>query len=47
MSGIKVLIDTNVVLDFLFARKPYMESAKKIMRLCKDDRVKKIIVISK
>ena len=35
----KILIDTNVLIDYLIAREPYIESAKKIMRLCADKKV--------
>jgi len=30
----KILIDTDVILDFLFDRKPFSESASKILSLC-------------
>ncbi|HNS41310.1 MAG TPA: PIN domain-containing protein [Taishania sp.] len=30
----KVLIDTDVILDFLFDRKPYSDNATKILALC-------------
>lgn len=30
----KVLIDTDVILDFLFDRKPYSDNATKILTLC-------------
>lgn len=31
---LKVFIDTDVILDFLFDRKPYSESAAKVLSLC-------------
>ena len=34
-----VLIDTNVVLDFLTMRQPYYEDAKAVIRICAGDKV--------
>ena len=36
----KVLIDTDVILDFFFDRKPFSESATKIFSLCESSRLK-------
>lgn len=36
----KILIDTNVLIDYLMQRTPYLTDAKKIILLCKDRRVK-------
>ena len=36
----KILIDTNVLIDYLMQRTPYLADAKKIILLCKDSRVK-------
>ncbi len=36
----KVLIDTDVILDFFFDRKPFSESATKIFSLCESNRLK-------
>jgi len=35
-----VLIDTDVILDFFFDRKPYSEDASKILSLCENGRIK-------
>ena len=35
-----ILVDTNVVLDFLVVRKPYFDNAKQIIWLCAEDKVK-------
>ncbi len=35
-----ILVDTNVILDFLVKREPYFESAKKVMQLCAEEKVK-------
>jgi len=35
-----VLIDTNVILDFFFDRKPYSEEASRILSLCEKGEVK-------
>lgn len=32
----RVLIDTNVLLDFLMGRKPYFDLADHILKLCSD-----------
>lgn len=34
MKSITVLIDTNIILDWIMARQPNMEYAKKIMEMC-------------
>lgn len=36
----KILIDTNVLLDYLLEREPFFEDAKEIMVLCTDGKVK-------
>jgi predicted nucleic acid-binding protein len=35
----KVLIDTDVILDFFFDRKPFSESASKILTLCESKEI--------
>ena len=35
----RVLVDTNIVLDYLLQREPYAESAKKIVVACKQKKV--------
>ncbi|MDY4478246.1 MAG: PIN domain-containing protein [Roseburia faecis] len=35
----RVLVDTNIVLDYLLEREPYAESAKKIVVACKQKKV--------
>ena len=35
----RVLVDTNIVLDYLLEREPYAESAKKIVVACKQQKV--------
>ena len=36
----KVLIDTDVILDFFFDRKPFSEDSAKILSLCENGRIK-------
>lgn len=36
----KILIDTNVLLDYLLEREPFFEDAKKIILSCTDGKVK-------
>ena len=36
----KILIDTNVLLDYLLEREPFVEDAKEIIRACTDGKVK-------
>lgn len=35
----KVLIDTNVLIDFILIRKPYATDAEKILLLCKNKKI--------
>lgn len=35
----KILIDTDVILDFLFDRKPYSEDSTKILALCESGKI--------
>lgn len=35
-----ILVDTNVVLDFLVVRKPYFDNAKQIFLMCAEDKIK-------
>ena len=37
MKNLKILIDTNVLLDFLSKREPFWGDATKIIKLCKND----------
>ena len=39
----KVLIDTNVMLDFLSQRPPFYESANQIIQLCAEERIQGFI----
>lgn len=39
----RVLIDTNVLLDYLLMREPFFESAKEIMQLCSDCKIQACI----
>ena len=36
----KVLIDTDVILDFFFDRKPFSEDSAKILSLCENGKIK-------
>ena len=36
----KVLIDTNVLLDFLLGREPYFSDADRIIKLCADQKIR-------
>ena len=36
----RILIDTNVLLDYLLTREPFYEDAKKIVQICVEGRVK-------
>lgn len=40
MKNMVLLIDVNVVIDFIFARQPNYEDAKAIADLCKKEKVK-------
>jgi predicted nucleic acid-binding protein len=46
MESQKLLIDTNVVLDFLLARKPFDTAAKKIFELAVNEKVRLFISIN-
>lgn len=35
-----ILIDTNIIIDFLMKRQPYLEDAVKIISLCTEKKVK-------
>ena len=39
----KVLIDTDVILDFFFDRKPFSEDSAKILSLCENEKIKGFI----
>lgn len=39
----RILIDTNVLLDYLLEREPFFEDAKAIMKLCADGKTKACI----
>ena len=36
----KILIDTNILLDFIIGREPFYENADKILKLCANKKVK-------
>ncbi len=38
--GNRILIDTNVLLDYLLTREPFYEDAKKIVHACVEGRIK-------
>lgn len=40
-----LLIDTNIVLDYLLKREPFYEDAKSVMRLCSGDDVDGVIAL--
>lgn len=35
----RILIDTNILIDFLAKREPYFQEAEKIMTLCSDEKL--------
>jgi predicted nucleic acid-binding protein len=37
--GCKILIDTNVLLDYFLTREPFYQDAREIIRVCMDDKV--------
>jgi predicted nucleic acid-binding protein len=39
----RILVDTNVILDYIAVRKPFSESAYQIMTLCTDKKIKSCI----
>ena len=39
----KILIDTDVILDFFFDRKPFSEHAEQIFSLCESKKIKGFI----
>jgi hypothetical protein len=39
MKNMVILIDTNVVLDFLTVREPYFKLSKAVIQLCAEGRV--------
>lgn len=39
----RVLIDTNILLDALIGREPYYESADKLLKFCADKRIQGFI----
>ena len=42
----KILIDSNVLIDYVAVRTPYYEDAHKIMKLCSDKKVYGAIAVS-
>ena len=42
----KVLVDTNIIIDFLYIRKPFYEDSKKIIQLIEDKSIKGYITTS-
>lgn len=36
----KILVDTNILVDYIVCRKPYSDDAENIMLLCKNNQVK-------
>lgn len=43
MKDIRVLLDTDILLDFLTDRQPFSENAEKIFRLCKEKKINAFI----
>ena len=41
----KILIDTNVLLDYLLERKPFFEDAKKVILSCTEENTKGCVAI--
>ena len=39
MKNMKILIDTNVIMDSLIGREPFFEDSDKILKLCSDHKV--------
>ena len=39
----KILLDTDIILDFFFDREPYSENAAKILSLCESNRIEAYI----
>ena len=39
MKNMKILIDTNVIMDSLIGREPFFEDSDKILKLCSDRKV--------
>lgn len=37
--GIRILVDTNVLLDYLLCREPYEQAAREIVLVCKEKQV--------
>ena len=35
----KIMLDTNILIDFISMREPYFENAKKILMLCMDKKI--------
>ena len=42
----KVLVDTNVIIDFLYCRKPFYDDSKRIIQLVEKKRIKGYITTS-
>ena len=42
----KVLVDTNIIIDFLYMRKPFYDESKKIIQLVEDKVIKGFITTS-
>lgn len=38
-KGMRILIDTNILLDYIVEREPYAEFARKIVWLCKENKL--------
>lgn len=39
MKNMVLLVDTNIILDFLTMRQPYYDDAKNIIRMCAEERI--------
>jgi len=39
MKGMRILVDTNILLDYLLDRQPFAESAAQVLALCEEKKV--------
>lgn len=39
MKNMVILVDTNIILDFLTMRQPYYDEARNIIRMCAEEQV--------
>ncbi|MBQ8134277.1 MAG: PIN domain-containing protein [Clostridia bacterium] len=41
----KILVDTNIVIDYITIREPFYEAAYKIVKLCADKQIKGVMAV--